>query len=607
MPTRILGVVAAVSLLATASLAAQRSPFDGLRWKGETPEVQVESTWYALVAIDDVDAAELVRFAQATFGPRMWQKRIREDLVEVMKRMGHEPGEAVTLTVRTLDGGKRKRLEGVAMTREKRKRLWQAAAPGQGFLRVERRHGEADERFAFLATRQQDESRPRLRAAHACQDLDQLEWNVEQRYSYRDLRGLDYRAAFDTVRAGLGDGISRADFHVQLRKLVALFGDGHSRVRGVLRALVPGFAPCAFAPVGERIAAIDGDKPLIAGHPFVRAIDGRPIADWLAAAARLNARGAPQWERLNAANQLSFVVHLRAELGLPAGERIEFECESANGKRTKRRRVALARRPTFFRYAPAPKPAVPDDVGYLRIEKMTDDAAEIDRIHGAMRDAMAKRAMIIDVRGNGGGTRDILRALLPYFLDPKQGPRVVNVGAYRLAPGNPRTRPGGYLANRFLFPRDAASWTDGERGAIDRLAATFRPDWTPDPKRFSEWHYMVVSPDPARPHFEGAVALLIDAGCFSATDIFVGAFHGLPNVTLIGEPTGGGSGRARGVRLAHSKLQVRLSTMASFRPTGQRYDGVGIAPAVAAAYTLDDAVGRTDSILAAAVAHLRKR
>lgn len=607
MPTRIRCVVAAVSLLATASLTAQRSPFDGLRWKGEAPQVQVESTWYALVAIDDVDAAELVRFAQATFGPRMWQKRIREDLVEVMKRMGHEPGEAVTLTVRTLDGGKRKRLEGVAMTREKRKRLWQAAFPGREVQRVDRRHGGADERFAFLATRQQDESRLRMSAADARRDLDQLEWNVELRYAYRDLRGLDYRAAFDTVRAGLGDGISRADFHVQLRKLVALFGDGHSRVRGVMRALVPGFAPCAFAPVGERIAAIDGAKPSIDGYPYVRAIDGRPIAEWLAAAARLNARGAVQWERINAANLLPFVAHLRAELGLRAEERVEFECESASGKRTKRRTFPLARRPTFFRYAPAPKPTLPRDVAYLRIAEMSDDAAEIDRIHGVMRDAVGKRAMIIDVRGNGGGTRDILRALLPYFLDPKQGPRVVNVGAYRLAPGDPRTRPGGYLANRFLFPRDAASWTDAERGAIDRVARAFRPDWTPDPKCFSEWHYMVVSPDPARPHFEGAVALLIDAGCFSATDIFVGAFHGLPKVALIGEPTGGGSGRARGVRLAHSKLQVRLSTMASFRPTGQRYDGVGIAPDVAVAYTLDDAVGRADSILAAAVARLSKQ
>jgi C-terminal processing protease CtpA/Prc len=82
------------------------------------------------------------------------------------------------------------------------------------------------------------------------------------------------------------------------------------------------------------------------------------------------------------------------------------------------------------------------------------------------------------------------------------------------------------------------------------------------------WHY-------ARP-----VTVLMDGGCFSATDVFLGAFKGWRGVTLIGSPSGGGSGRTRGYRLPHSGLELRLSSMASFQPNGKLYDGNGIEPDV---------------------------
>jgi len=43
-------------------------------------------------------------------------------------------------------------------------------------------------------------------------DLDELEWIIENRFSYRDLKGFDYRAGLDTIRSALGDGIPHGDF-----------------------------------------------------------------------------------------------------------------------------------------------------------------------------------------------------------------------------------------------------------------------------------------------------------------------------------------------------------------------------------------------------------
>ena len=100
--------------------------------------------------------------------------------------------------------------------------------------------------------------------------------------------------------------------------------------------------------------------------------------------------------------------------------------------------------------------------------------------------------------------------------------------------------------------------------------------------------------------------VLQDGGCFSATDVFLGALKGWPRVTLMGEASGGGSGRARRYRLAHSGIEVRLSSMASFRPDGRLYDGAGIAPDVRVEATVADLLGRSDTVLDAAIAHFRR-
>ncbi len=77
-----------------------------------------------------------------------------------------------------------------------------------------------------------------------------------------------------------------------------------------------------------------------------------------------------------------------------------------------------------------------------------------------------------------------------------------------------------------------------------------------------------------------------------AADIFLGAFQGWRNVTLLGTRSGGGRGRARGITLSRSRLPLQFSTMASFRPDGKLYDGRGVAPDVEAAPAAADFVNR---------------
>jgi hypothetical protein len=100
----------------------QRSPFTAVRWKDTTPEVQLGGTWYELRQLDEQPTAQLVSFAQKTYG-KIWQKRLDEDLDDVLNKMGHPAGDTVTLRLRMLDAQTEIQLK-VPMTHENRQAVW---------------------------------------------------------------------------------------------------------------------------------------------------------------------------------------------------------------------------------------------------------------------------------------------------------------------------------------------------------------------------------------------------------------------------------------------------------------------------------------------------
>jgi hypothetical protein len=155
-------------------------------------------------------------------------------------------------------------------------------------------------------------------------------------------------------------------------------------------------------------------------------------------------------------------------------------------------------------------------------------------------------------------------------------PRVVNVAAYRGWHGFPQD----HLANRHLYPLASERWSPEERTAVESLMADFTPAWRPPEDEFSDWHAMVVSPANAgEPSYLGRpVVVLMDAACFSATDVFLSALGVLPNVLLVGEASGGGSARAQVVELPNSGVKARFASMASFQASGELFDGTGVQP-----------------------------
>lgn len=459
--------------------------------------------------------------------------------------------------------------------------------------------------------RDRAESAPpaRLGREEAAADLAELRKLLEERFSYLTRKGLGLDAAFAAAASGLGPVVARADLTLRIQMLLARFGDGHTGVRESLFSPVHGHLPFLVAEAEGRFVAFLPDRSgfLDDAHPYLTEIDGRAVEEWVTDAGAVVPRGSPQFHRRSSIRMLRFLPWLRRVADRKPDGPVAAVLSSANGRSSRTVRLPLApRRPIYGDWPRNVSRVLDGNIGYFRIEDMDGDEAFLHGLRTAMAGFRNTSGLVIDVRGNGGGTRDALRTMLPYLLDPKGPPRVVNVARYRLPPGEERGRRDGYLGNRDLHPATASVWSKADAAVIRSFARRFRPEWTPPKDAFSAPHYMLVRPggEGVR-HYDRPVIVLQDSGCFSATDIFLGAFKGLPNVTLMGTPSGGGSGRSRGHRLANSRIRVRISSMASYRPTGELYEGRGVPPDVTVEPLATDLIGRTDRALAEALSRLR--
>ncbi len=192
--------------------------------------------------------------------------------------------------------------------------------------------------------------------------------------------------------------------------------------------------------------------------------------------------------------------------------------------------------------------------GYVRIPSFvgTGWSGEIDHVLAALTDV---DALVLDVRGNGGGDPGTAMEIAGRFLQ-KSG--VAEYVRYRSGPGH----------DDF-----------GQPYAIEAV--------------------------PAGPHrFAGRVALLTDRRDFSAAESFVLDLRAGARLTVVGDTTGGASGRPI-VRELPNGWTYRLSTWVAYTPAGQSYETIGLPPDVAVRPLQNDWSRGMDRVLEAGIAALR--
>ena len=458
-----------------------------------------------------------------------------------------------------------------------------------------------------------NESELRFTASEYLADLDELRERLLDQSSYLTRRGFDYDSAIIEFRNSISDDMKPLDFVIGVRKIVAQLGDCHSRVEPLTPPRIGGFLPFRIADTSRGVAAlkVNADTPYDKDFPYLDSLDGRSINEWSETAGQHVPHGSPQFRRRQSIQHLVYFDLLRDELGVRRSLDVRIGLRGEGDRKTVVR-GRLSRQPwSVARVKQRPTRRLESNIGYIRIPRM--DERSIDLIANWIYEFRDTNGLIIDVRNNGGGTYGVLRGIYPFFVPVESPPRVTNIAAFRLSD---RFRPD-HIAYRPTYRAEWNGWDDIERTAIAEAMKQFQPKWNPPEDKFSKWHFMLLSRKRSgRPNgFQGngeskrveffyyakPVAVLSNAGSFSATDGFLSAFASIPNVTILGEPSGGGSGATRQFRLKNTNTKVAISSMASFRPNGKTFDGHGVAVDISMKPSLADFVSESDSILERAV------
>ncbi|MCA1248076.1 S41 family peptidase [Massilia sp. MS-15] len=204
---------------------------------------------------------------------------------------------------------------------------------------------------------------------------------------------------------------------------------------------------------------------------------------------------------------------------------------------------------------------LPGDVTYVALNSFGDSRAA-DAFLAAFEQVASGRALVIDLRNNGGGNSN-------------EGYRV--------------------LATLTGEPFATSKWSTRQYLPTYRAWKRPLPDFE---SRAGSWQ-----PDGKR-HFRGPVAVLTSGGTYSAAEDFMVAYENMRRGPIVGEPTGGSTGQPLLVSLPGGGM-ARICTKADTHPDGRAWVGHGIQPTVRVAPTVADLRRGRDTVLEAALKTLK--
>ena len=373
---------------------------------------------------------------------------------------------------------------------------------------------------------------------------------LDYAYPYFEVKGVDSAALYALYAPQAAAATSDGAYWRVVAEALAELGDGHT---GLLSPSVASgrrhFGICrdiGGAVVLDEIGAVARAAGLERGD-VVLAVDGQPIEAALEALPPILSVGAtPQHRHVKA------VFHALST----TGDRLTVTVTGPAGERTVTLIWPEAAPPAAPETAAPWRPLItgerlPSGVGLIRIPDFSgggdhDLVAEFDAALAALFDAPG---LILDLRGNGGGSTFISDPIAGRFLD----------------------RP-------FTYGRDHFRARLPQRG------------WR------AHFDYRIK---PRGPIYTGPLVLLTDALNASTAENFIVALVDSGRARTVGQTSAGSSGNPVRFRLPGGGW-ARFSTGDFRRNDGTRIEGVGIAPDVPVAWTVEDFRAGRDPDVAAA-------
>ena len=527
--------------------------FPDAKVKSESGQRQLhvfhDDAWHKLIQIDDVTTQSVFDFLGEKLDTDGVNRRIVEDLPVVFKMMGKPWYESTLVKLEAEDGT----VSSVKVTASKETR--------RELIRALR---DRPIEFASLSA-----------------DIEYFADNLEKRFAYFEANEVDLKSACAQLMQKYPNGTTPSVLLDELDLIMASYIDGHARVRHPSRRQPKVGLPFLIEPSGDRFVAFFENRQSFVDErfPYVTKIDGVPVEKLVEPLEAWVAKGSPQYQLRHKLRGVRDLGKARELSKIKPADLVRVELANEQGDVLEMKLQVRDRTPIYGiwpRTESAGVGKIENNLGYLRIARMDGDAKNC--IGEWMPKFAGTEGLIVDVRDNGGGTREALIELARHLMKPDDAPRIANVCKYRLF----KRHKEDHLESRFAYRADSSHFDDVAKNAIQEFAKTFQPQWEPAREKFSEWHYLVVSNGGDRPakFYDKPVVILMNEKCFSATDIFLGAFKGWSNVTLVGQPSGGGSACTEGFSLPHSECRVSCASMASFQPNGKLYDGNGVEPDV---------------------------
>ena len=458
------------------------------------------------------------------------------------------------------------------------------------------------------------------------EDIDFLINTLEEKSSYAYLNGYDFKKDLNQYVKNQNDSTKVEDFGIFITKTLAQIGDRHSSVNEIrgFRLNEKFFLPFIYAPFKGNVVVLtknqEGKLELLnSAFPFLKKIDGIDIEEFIK-----NSRP----EDIEAPRDTQFTMGVRDIrdiqknyylLGkeLPKDLNLTFTDSTSHNdtlvhvsviEKSKRQRpwdekfetdYLFVKEEDFDKKETIEKLfQIEDKIAKIKIPRMVDreEAPLLFEYINIFMNSIKNTsdALIIDVRSNPGGTRDLLYEFAKYLIHP-DSIHVINVANQRskIPVSEDYERR---LHGRFLFSFSELNMEEQKK--VSEFLKSFKPMYSLNKRKYSENYYGVLNGselNTAGYYYTKPVFILANEKTFSAASVFVSAFKGVSNIKIAGVTTDGSSGNSEWIDLPNSGLFGKISTMVSFQKNGEILDGIGTVPDIRIERDLDQILWQKDT------------